>query len=328
MEDLKSGFLNPILTRVQNDHTLMLAIREDYINIYYRGGNLLQLTKAGGIRHYIPEFDENYIRQENATLKTWLTANVLPLATVDAAKQWVDKFAELKQEMDLSMARTSKDEREFQQLIFRENNFSRLSNKTEYFFTDIEYASPINVDKNTSPLQGLSGKKNSFRFDMLGVEWLSEDRNHKSARLCRPVIVEVKYGDNSLTEKKSGMTKHFKDMQKFLVNCRQELVDTVNYQLSQLQALKLIKIANTNMQLQASIEQRPIILFVIANANPRSSALRREIAELESILGNEDPGFDVRFFVSNFAGYAMHASTLLDIAAFSGLIKNGYLLKG
>ncbi len=45
MKDLvdSDGVLQPILTRVKKDSTLMLAIRENYINIYYRGGNILKI---------------------------------------------------------------------------------------------------------------------------------------------------------------------------------------------------------------------------------------------------------------------------------------------
>lgn len=61
MSDLKQrdGVLNPILERVKHDHTLMLAIRENYLNIYYRGGNILRLTeKCEGV--YEAWFDDNY----------------------------------------------------------------------------------------------------------------------------------------------------------------------------------------------------------------------------------------------------------------------------
>jgi len=47
MDDLikPDGLLYPILKRVKIDHTLMLAIRENYVNIYYRGGNILRVTE-------------------------------------------------------------------------------------------------------------------------------------------------------------------------------------------------------------------------------------------------------------------------------------------
>ena len=45
MKDLSQGHLKPILDLAIRDHTLCLQIRNDYINIYYRGGNILKLKK-------------------------------------------------------------------------------------------------------------------------------------------------------------------------------------------------------------------------------------------------------------------------------------------
>lgn len=49
LNNLKSakGLLHPILERVEQDDTLMLAIRDNYINIYYRGGSLLKVKEQG-----------------------------------------------------------------------------------------------------------------------------------------------------------------------------------------------------------------------------------------------------------------------------------------
>ena len=61
MNDLvdHSGFLFPLLDRVKKDQTLMLAIRDGYINIYYRGGNLLRIREKSA-NTYEAAFDENY----------------------------------------------------------------------------------------------------------------------------------------------------------------------------------------------------------------------------------------------------------------------------
>ena len=45
MQDLSAGYLKPVLDRVKSDQTLMLAIRDGYINVYYRGGSLLKLEE-------------------------------------------------------------------------------------------------------------------------------------------------------------------------------------------------------------------------------------------------------------------------------------------
>lgn len=57
---LKDGLLKPILERIKHDETLMLALRGNYINIYYRGGNLIRITEQNG--RFFGEFDQNYIR--------------------------------------------------------------------------------------------------------------------------------------------------------------------------------------------------------------------------------------------------------------------------
>jgi len=46
MAGLKEGWLHPLLDRVKADRTLCLEIREDYVNIYYRGGNLLKVSRT------------------------------------------------------------------------------------------------------------------------------------------------------------------------------------------------------------------------------------------------------------------------------------------
>ena len=53
------GLLHPILERVKQDQTLMLAIRGNYINIYYRGGNILKVEEQGKSR-YRASFDKQY----------------------------------------------------------------------------------------------------------------------------------------------------------------------------------------------------------------------------------------------------------------------------
>ena len=55
--------------------------------------------------------------------------------------------------MDYHFSVKWKLEREFQQLVARENNRSAISNQTEYFITDIELA-----DEQS-------------RFDMLALKW-------------------------------------------------------------------------------------------------------------------------------------------------------------
>jgi len=59
-DDLKHGKLSTLLARIKEDDTLMLALRNAYINIYYRGGNLLRIEQKGLVGQYIATFDTKY----------------------------------------------------------------------------------------------------------------------------------------------------------------------------------------------------------------------------------------------------------------------------
>lgn len=46
IQTLKTGFLSPIVERVNGDVDLDLETRENYLNIYYKGNSLLRLEEA------------------------------------------------------------------------------------------------------------------------------------------------------------------------------------------------------------------------------------------------------------------------------------------
>ncbi len=63
IHDLLEGELTTFLGEVKNNKTLSLEIRDGYINIYHRGGNLLRITqKKEGYEFF---FDAKYCIQEN-----------------------------------------------------------------------------------------------------------------------------------------------------------------------------------------------------------------------------------------------------------------------
>ena len=108
-----NGLLHPILTQVKKDNTLMLAIRDNYINIYYRGGNLLRVTEQSGAA-YRAFFDQHYNRTEQASPDLPVV-----IASADDARRWVNAFPILKNLMDEYLYTHSKPEREAQQLVAR-----------------------------------------------------------------------------------------------------------------------------------------------------------------------------------------------------------------
>lgn len=206
-----NGLLHPILERVKQDHSLMLAIRGKYINIYYRGGNILKVEEQGK-GSYLSSFDDQYNKSERV-----IPALPAAIKSQDDAKTWIVAIPHLKELMDLYFSSKSKDEREFQQLVARENNYSSISNESEYFISDIEFAD-----------SGLGA-----RFDMLAIRWLASKR--KNGSNCQATLIEMKYGDDALGGS-AGLLKHLQDIDNLISDetSYQTLLKTMEAQFNQL----------------------------------------------------------------------------------------------
>jgi len=303
MDDLlnSDGLLHPILERVKQDHTLMLSIRKDYINIYYRGGNILRLKEQRD-GSYSAFFDNEYN-------KSGVPSPALPEAieSQHETRVWVDSFQTLKGILDFYFSEHSKPEREFQQLVARENNFSTIANQSEYFVSDIEFAD--------SAL--------GARFDMLAVRWLVSQR--KKTRNCRPALIEIKYGDGALSGN-AGVLKHIQDIDALISNSNKykNLLETMEMQFNQLDELGLMnfnRVANWT-KIKLHVNDKPEVIFVLANHNPRSSKLNTILNDPEIEAYDHSKNFDLRFYVASFAGYALHAACMVTLAQFRELLKN------
>lgn len=294
MSDLMSGSLMPVLERVRMDDTLLLALRGTYVNVYYRGGNLMRITgpATDSIRSYEAFFDKKYAE----------SPRLLPrppgkIVTRKDAQRWVDAFPRLKQIMDTHFQTKRKPEREFQQLAARENNCSTISVATEYFVTDIEVADP----------------SIGARFDMLALRWPADARKH--GRGCQAALIEMKYGDDAL-KGESGVLEHLHDMERLARDedkCRQ-LRKAAEDQFRQLDELGLLKFRRSARVTKIELKERLEVILVLANLNPRSGVLT-EILEDRRMRGFESRAspFDLRFFVAHFAGYGMHTDCMLTL---------------
>ena len=136
IDDLKCGALSGFLKRLTTDKSLSLQIRKDYVNIYYRGGNILKISQNKKLSTYTFHFDLKYcLNQESKSLISSLSNK--------SAQDYLNNLDLMKKEMDNWFSIYPKTEREHQQLLC-ENNSS---------IVDIEYQF-----------------KKSMRLDMLMVE--------------------------------------------------------------------------------------------------------------------------------------------------------------
>lgn len=313
MSDLKNdnGLLHPILERVKQDDTLMLAIRENYINIYYRGGNILRVKEIG--KHsYIGSFDDEYnhphkpAAEPGTTIKRKKVVKEWAIRFQDDAKDRAQSFFYYKGVMDHYFARHQKPEREFQQLVARENNCSTISNSTEYFISDIE----------------ITDAELSARFDMSAVRWLASQR--KNGATCRATLIEMKYADGSIGGT-TGILKHLRDMDKLISQKKETyklLLKTIEEQFNQLASLDLLGFNQCTNETKVKLDpnDKPEVIFILANHNPRSTQLREILAQPEIMAFENSPTFDLKFFVSTFAGYGLHADGMLPLTEFRELL--------
>ena len=179
---LYGGVLSPLLGLVKKDHTLDMELRGGYVEIYYRGGLLYKIKNKGNSNYEIT-YTKKYILEKNAQGSGVINS------VADAGR----KVAKYKHNMDLYFSKYPKLEKEFQQIIVRENNLSgAVSHATDYFILDIEYASM------------------GARFDMLAVKWVSTGSKRKNTENLPIAFIEVKYGDGAVTGQAS-IGKHIRD---------------------------------------------------------------------------------------------------------------------
>jgi hypothetical protein len=292
MMQLKQGILQSILHRVQNDDTLFLSIRNKYVSIYYRGGSILKLKESSSDK-YQAYFDRKYLKGNSYLQnKVQHIPNIIQSST--DAELWVNAFAYLKEGMDLWLRDHRKSEREYQQVVARENNFSSIANETEYYITDIEYMNP----------------SIGAKADMLGIKWKASDRSR--AKNCVPVLIEMKYADSAL-KGKSGIKKHLQDFhQQINGKHYQEVLKTIQSQFEQLMELGLIEgnfiSRGTVPQLDPKIQ--PEVLLLLANHNPRSKILA-DVLKDPSVIALINT-LQVKFIFNRFAGYGLHEDNILS----------------
>lgn len=286
-EDLNSGMLNPILLYVLKDNNITIEIREHYINIYYRGGNMLRITEKNFGYNF--EFDLNYIK-ENDRAKTSISKLPINVNSSEDVKKWSDMMPLIKVVMDNYFVFNKKTEREFQQLVVRENNIGSIAKKTDYYICDVEY------------------QAGSTRFDLIAVK--KTDR-----RKFRLALIEMKYADNSL-KGESGIVSHVHKAYKyFLSNEISKLKEEMHVILETKQALGLVEGLSDQFSFT---DEKPEFIFLLSNHKPASTLLDSEIHILREKNFFDDfcKKADLKFAIASFFGYGLFNDCIYNLDEF------------
>jgi hypothetical protein len=293
--NLKKGALHPILEAVICDDTLCLEIRDNYVNIYYRGGNLLRIEENGA--DYPATFDKRYC--EHKTVPSKYRQQIMSAL---ACKDYTNAIPFIKAEMDLYFFEHPKLEREIQQHILRENNCTSHAKDTDYYIADIEYAN----------------SRNRSRFDMLAVKWPSTSISRKSCNNLGLSFIEVKYGDNALT-KAAGLKKHFEDIVSFLSNHdASSICAEVQQVFNQKIELGLINGIREQARISLGVNERAEFILLLANHKPASSIMKSELENIlqTSVYKDLCKMAEIRIAHASHMGYGLFDKTMLTLEKY------------
>jgi hypothetical protein len=217
----------------------------------------------------------------------------LELKTKADVEKWCDEFPRLKHIMDIYFSKEHKSEREFQQLVVRDNNRSLVSNSTDYFIVDVEYAF------------------NKSRFDMVAIKWSHSER--KKENRCRLALIEMKYGYKALGGK-AGIVKHFEDIEKLEDSEIETIKDNAITQFRQLRCLDLIQFGEKGNphQINKLTDDKLEIIFLLANYVPHSTRLETDLSSIKVSLSKAE----VKFATASFMGYGLYESHILTFKDF------------
>jgi len=298
MNDLKSntGILQPLMQFILNDDSLEFMIRDNYINIYYRGGNLLKIEPSNDTYKF--SFDTHYLVYKTKKLPSSIIDN-------DILKEWLDILPYLKQNIDIyRTTKKSNLEREYQQLVVKECNElnKSISNGSEIFIVDIEYAN------------------DNGRFDLIGIEW---DRNQASLQgkyKPRLLLIEMKFGDNAIegkdsNKKSADIKQHIMDVEKFTnpENNNLEILkkETLSI-LKQKRDLGLFRGMQHNKNEVINLDiNKPDFVLLLAAHNPRSIILSNVLKNLPDMKHT-----NLKFSVANFMGYGLYTDCIYSLDEF------------
>lgn len=283
-EELKTGSLLKLLEYVLKDDTLCLELRGEAVNIYYRGGSLFKIDNKFNLT-----FDTKYQDLNNEDKK------LNPNPGVEEA---VNNIPFYKKAMDRWFNEKPKYEREFQQIILRENNNSgNISRATDYYITDIEY----------------QDNENNSRFDMVAFKWLSNGAVRKNTNALSLAFIEVKYGDNAMGGS-AGIKKHLDDLKTFISD--KEKLDEFKKDMEQVFTQKcelgLMDGLNENQFKISLSDDEPEVIFIFANHDPDSKRLNNILSEINV----SDYPFKILIAQSSYMGYGLYADNMIPLEKF------------
>ena len=284
--ELKNGKLHTLLEYVQNDDTLDMEFRNNYITIYYRGGNIISVTES-------KNNDDSYSYTWEGINKDYLKGYK---QKHEDAEQFEEYIPEAKHIIDRYICKIKNHlgEKEIQQLIVRENNYSPNSQDTDYFIVDMEY------------------EQNNSRFDLIALRWDSNRSARRSNKVSFAVI-EIKQGYKSVrtSKKKPGLKSHQDDFDDFHLTkeIKNDFLQIFKQkcELGLILANEKIKGIKQDYELDNDNDIDIDFICLLANYKKASTNLHKELEEMEKK--------SCKFIRSHYMGYGLYADEIFTLTS-------------
>ena len=274
IESLKNGLLRNITDYVKEHNDLDLQIRDNYINIYYKGGNILRIKSPNSF-----EFDEFYfyldsdkVAKKNVSKKTKqelkeerdVLRKFVKEGEISEYFEQAKKCMEYWWEAMEDKRGIHHNERDLQHKISRSN-----SNNTPYIVLDLEYQVST---KSEFAYDGKRDKKMP-RFDIIAI-------NSDTGRLC---VMELKK-DGGALEGKSGVECHIDSFEHTIGRDSNKLfIKEMQNLYKQKREMKLIE---SNVEI-SNVD--PEFLFLFQGSNDDRDRLKHDAGNYRIItLGKND----------------------------------------
>ncbi len=274
MTNLQEGFLVNLLEAVREDQDLDLQIRDNYLNIYFKGNSLLKLTEVDAAC-YKTEIHSKFLEGLSISDLTDNTTTTTFLSNIPRLKENIIKYGKASLEV------------EYEQLIIRANN-TEFKNTSEYFIVDRQYT----IDR--------------YRFDLIGFYW--NGRKRRKGQTVIPTLMEVKFALNTDISSVHQQLEQYYELVK--ANLAQVVTDLENmfWQSLELglydQAAERLEAMKT-LVFSRDIKQFQFILILV-DYNPYSSQL--DLSKLKELPFADQ----VRVFRTGFAMWENQLQTVKD----------------
>ena len=273
MEALSRGFISGIRKTVIDDKDLDFQIRNNYINIYYKGNSLLKLTEVSP-KKYKVDIHPKFIG----------SIPIPDLVDEKSAKVFINRIPDLKE--NIIRHGVTSLEVEYEQLIIRANNNEKRNN-SEFFVIDRQYATP------------------GGRFDLTSIFWKRNKR--KSGQIVPLCFMEIKFALNQdIKDVHNQIDRYYNEIKKNTdyiakeagVILRQKLeLGLFDQDLNRLEAMKTLKISR-------DIDEYQFIL-VLVDYNPFSKSL--DLEKLKALKFADQ----VKIFYGGFAMWERELTKLV-----------------